>query len=103
MPDLNQIMNELKIPPCIVALPIKRETKFTLFFVIVPPGQKFDWHNHPKMTGISKCIHGHLKISAIDYQHIKSIGDHKFVYPKSHIRTEILKHNEGSNISIIKP
>jgi len=31
---------------------------FTLFFVIVPTGKKFDWHNHPKMLGKTKCMSG---------------------------------------------
>ena len=103
MPDLNQLMHSTKTPHCIVALPIKREKKFTLFFVIVPPGQKFDWHNHPKMTGISKCIHGNLKISAIDYHFLKQTGPRQFVYPKDHIRFQNLKYNEGTNISVIEP
>jgi hypothetical protein len=103
LPELNEIMTKIKTPPCIIALPIKREKKFTLFFVIVPPGQKFDWHNHPKMTGISKCIHGHLKISAIDYHHMNPVGNNQYLYPKNHIRTEILKSREGINISVIEP
>jgi len=58
IPEINEIMEELREPDAIVALPIKMETQFALFFVIVPTGHKFDWHSHPHMHGLSKCIHG---------------------------------------------
>ena len=76
------MLMQIKAPPCIIALPIKREKLFTLFFVIVPEGQKFDWHNHPKMTGLSKCIHGDFKISVIDYHFLKAVGPQQYTYPK---------------------
>ena len=104
MPDLCQILKELKSPNCIVALPIKREKKFTLLFMIVPEGQKFDWHNHPQMTGISKCVHGTFKISTIDYPHLQKINPFQYIYPKEFVRLEILSNKEGATtVSIIKP
>jgi hypothetical protein len=86
MPDLNELMESLINPNCIIALPIKREKRFTLFFVIVPGGQKFDWHSHPKMTGLSKCVFGNFKISTIDYPHLQKINQQQYVYPKQFIR-----------------
>jgi hypothetical protein len=58
MPDLSEIMADLPDPNSIIALPIKMEPMYSLFFVLVPIGQKFDWHSHSKMVGVSKCLHG---------------------------------------------
>jgi hypothetical protein len=49
------------------------QPKYTLFFVIVPNGQRFDWHSHPKMTGVTKCIHGSLSISKIEVKELQTI------------------------------
>jgi hypothetical protein len=59
-------MSDMIEPETIIALPIVIEKLFTLFFVIVPTGKKFDWHNHPKMLGKTKCMSGKLKISSLD-------------------------------------
>jgi hypothetical protein len=64
--ELTEVLDEIKTPETIVAFPIRCADKFTLFFVIVPAERKFDWHSHPKMSGITKCFHGKLRISAID-------------------------------------
>jgi len=71
--------------------------------VIVPEGQKFDWHNHPKMTGLSKCIHGGFKISVIDYHFLQSVGPQQYTYPKEHVRVENLSITTGPTVSIIEP
>jgi hypothetical protein len=103
IPEINQIMNDIQSPHCIVALPIKREPKFTLFYVIVPQGQRFDWHSHPKMSGISKCIHGHLQLSIIDYRDLKRVSQNQYIYPKNQVIVEDLKANEARNVSTIQP
>lgn len=96
-------MNDIQSPHCIVALPIKREPKFTLFYVIVPKGQKFDWHSHPKMSGISKCIHGHLQLSIIDYRDLNRVSQNLYMYPKTHVKVEDLIATSLRSVSTIQP
>lgn len=103
LPELNNIMDQLREPSAIIALPIKIEPKFTLFFVLVPTGLKFDWHSHPKMTGISKCIHGDIDITTLDYHLLQQAGLNIRAYPKQHLRYERLKHNSPNTISTIEP
>jgi len=79
------------------------EPKFTLFFVLVPPGQKFDWHSHPKMTGVSKCIHGHLEISTLSLFDLHRYKDNTYVYPKNKVRVESLYWNSTTTVSTIEP
>lgn len=79
-------MDQLREPNAIIALPIKIESKFTLFFVLVPNGHKFDWHSHPKMTGISKCIHGDIDITTLDFHMLQCVGPNLHVYPKQSLR-----------------
>lgn len=86
IPELNDALFQLREPNSIIALPIKMEPKFTLFFVLVPRGQKFDWHSHPKMTGVSKCIHGLIDISTIDFHSLKQISPSDYAYPKEKLR-----------------
>jgi len=71
--------------------------------VIVPKGQKFDWHSHPKMSGISKCIHGHLSISIVDYRFLNKMTHNQFTYPRNQMRVEDLKANGERNVSTIQP
>jgi hypothetical protein len=96
-------MQLLKEPRSIVALPIKMEPKFTLFFVLVPNGKKFDWHSHPKMTGISKCIYGHLNISTMDIHCLEQKSNIDFIYPKSRVRFEDLYWNSATTVTTIQP
>jgi hypothetical protein len=103
LPELNAIMDQLREPNAIIALPIKMEPKFTLFFVLVPNGLKFDWHSHPKMTGISKCIHGEIDITTLDSHLLQNAGLNLHAYPKDHLRYEKLKHNTSATISTIEP
>lgn len=103
MPELNHVMDQLREPTAIIALPIKIEPKFTLFFVLVPNGLKFDWHSHPKMTGISKCIHGEIDITTLDYHLLQNTGLNISAYPKDRLRYEKLKHNSNVTISTIEP
>jgi hypothetical protein len=79
------------------------EKNFTLFFVIVPNGLRFNWHSHPKMVGITKCIHGHLVISAIDLHLLQPISPIEFFYQREHIRIEDIKYNNESSVSTIYP
>ena len=71
--------------------------------MIVPGGQKFDWHNHPKMTGLSKCIHGRFKISSIDYHFLRRVEARKFEYPMEQMRVEELDAEKGPTVSVIEP
>lgn len=103
MPDLNEVMERLREPDAIIALPIKMEPKFTLFFVLVPNGQKFDWHSHPKMTGISKCIHGHLDITTLDFHQLQHNAPNLYAYPREQLRLERLVYNSSNTISTIEP
>lgn len=103
MPDLNEVMERLREPDAIIALPIKMEPKFTLFFVLVPNGQKFDWHSHPKMTGISKCIHGHLDITTLDFHQLHNTAPNLYAYPREQLRLERLVYNSSNTISTIEP
>jgi hypothetical protein len=79
-------LSQLREPNAIIALPVKMEAKFTLFFVLVPNGLKFDWHSHPKMTGISKCIHGELDITTLDIHQMQSNSTNLQSYPKANLR-----------------
>jgi hypothetical protein len=63
---LEEIMDTILEPETIIALPITIEKNFTLFFVIIPEGHKFDWHDHPDMIGKTKCLYGNLTITSID-------------------------------------
>jgi hypothetical protein len=96
-------MELLTEPQHIIALPIKIEPKFTLFFVLVPSGKKFDWHSHPKMTGVSKCIYGHLDISTMDFHGLDQRSHNIFIYPKNRIRFESLYWNSATTVSTIQP
>lgn len=75
---------------------------FTLFFVIVPKDQEFNWHDHPKMTGFTKCVHGKLKITAINRSDLKQKGD-IFYYPVEKLRIEVLESKSDINLSAIYP
>lgn len=77
------------------------EAKYTLFFVVVPTGHKFDWHSHPKMAGVSKCIHGSLHISTIDIQSFIPYQQNSYIYPKNRLRSEIVKADQEKTVSTI--
>lgn len=61
------------------------EKYFTLFFVIVPQDQQFNWHDHPKMTGFTKCVHGKLKITAMDKNKLQQKDD-LYYFPTESLR-----------------
>jgi hypothetical protein len=58
IPELQDLMDSIRLPTSIVALPLSEGTNYSLFFAIVPHHHKFDWHSHPEMFGVSKCLHG---------------------------------------------
>ena len=87
-------MDSITPPQMIVAFPIRCTDQFTLFFVIVPPQRKFDWHSHPKMGGISKCFHGELRISAIEAGLLVPQGDDSYHHPKDKMRTQLIKSTD---------
>ena len=47
IPQLQDLMNSIKIPQSIVALPLSEGSNYILFFAIVPENHKLDWHSHP--------------------------------------------------------
>jgi len=55
------------------------------------------------MTGISKCIHGEIDITTLDYHLLQNTGFNIYTYPKERLRYEKLKHNTNSTISTIEP
>ena len=69
--EIEEHMDGMNNPETIIALPLSIEKYFTLFFVIVPKDQEFNWHDHPKMTGFTKCVHGKLKITSMDKKYLK--------------------------------
>jgi quercetin dioxygenase-like cupin family protein len=69
--EIEELLDGISNPETIIALPLSIEKYFTLFFVIVPQEQEFNWHDHPKMTGFTKCVHGKLKITAMDKNYLK--------------------------------
>jgi hypothetical protein len=71
--------------------------------VVVPAGQKFDWHSHPNMVGVSKCLHGQLRISAIDVPSLKSCPHNIHVCPINRVRYENIKGSDIDKISTIVP
>lgn len=71
--------------------------------MLVPSGKKFDWHSHPKMTGISKCVYGHLNISTMDIHCLERKNQNNFIYPKSRIRFESLHWNSTTTVTTIQP
>lgn len=93
----------MKIPHAIVAFPIQIVPNFTLFFVVVPGGKKFDWHSHPRMGGVSKCFHGHLDISTIDINQMQPFSFNTCLYPKNKIRFQSLKAECEETVAIIDP
>ncbi len=82
-------MDTLLQPETIIALPITIEKNFTLFFVIIPTGHKFDWHDHPNMIGKTKCLYGNLTISSINKDSLIKEDDY-FTYPISDMKKQVL-------------
>jgi hypothetical protein len=103
IPAINALLAEIKVPHAIVAFPIHKTAQYTLFFVIVPPNKKFDWHSHPQMGGISKCFHGNLKISTLDIHLLQPYSYNTFLYPKNQLRLQNIKSADIETISIIEP
>jgi hypothetical protein len=101
IPIINAILADLKVPHAIVAFPIHKTEHYTLFFVIVPPNKKFDWHSHPKMGGISKCFHGRLRISTIDLHQLQPYSYNTFLHPKNKMRLQDIKSEDKETVSII--
>lgn len=69
----------------------------------MPPNKKFDWHSHPKMAGISKCFHGHLKISTLDLQQLQPYTYNTHLYPKNRMRFQSIKYSDEQTVAIIEP
>lgn len=103
IPSLNAILPDLRVPHSIVAFPIHKTDQYTLFFVIVPPNKNFDWHSHPKIGGISKCIHGRLRISTIDVHLMQVYTYNTFLHPKNKMIVQDIIWTDTDNISKIEP
>jgi quercetin dioxygenase-like cupin family protein len=101
MPELTHLLDSLRQPDSIIALPIKVDPKFTLFFVVVPAGGSFGWHSHPRMNGLSKCLHGELVVSTLDLHHLQPEGG-RLLYPKNQLRKEHIR-GWGNSVSTIEP
>lgn len=103
IPTINTIISQIKVPHSIVAFPIHKTDQYTLFFVIVPPNKKFDWHSHPNMGGISKCIHGRLRISTLDIHLLQAYTYNTLLHPKNKMIVQDIKSTDNENISTIEP
>lgn len=68
----------------------------------MPQYQEFNWHDHPKMTGFTKCVHGKLKITAMDKKFLKQSGD-LYYFPLESLRIETLESKSNKNLSAIYP
>jgi hypothetical protein len=55
------------------------------------------------MSGISKCIHGHLAISIIDYRFLNKVSQNQYIYPRDQMKVEDLIANTARNVSTIQP
>ena len=60
MEEVEQIMDDIKCPDTIVALPLSLGKNHSVYFILLPPSKMFNWHSHPRMVGLSKCVYGHL-------------------------------------------
>lgn len=101
-PQLQDLMDTLLDPETIIALPITIEKFFTLFFVIIPKGHKFDWHDHPEMLGKTKCLYGNLTITSIDRGLLVQDGEN-LIYEVKDIKVEKLSHDRDQSLSTILP
>jgi len=54
-------------------IPISESKDFSIGIFIIRNGQKIPLHDHPRMHGIIKCLHGQLKISSFTRQADPSI------------------------------
>ena len=66
IPNLNDLTKKLPELDQIMALSVIREKHFSLLFVLVPKGMQFNWHDHPKMVGNTRCLMGNIKITSLD-------------------------------------
>ncbi len=85
-------MDTLLQPETIIALPITIDKYFTLFFVILPGGTEFQWHDHPEMLGKTKCLYGRMTVTSIDRDLLKEDGEF-FTYSVEDIKIQKLGPN----------
>jgi hypothetical protein len=90
----------MRFPECMVALPLARSTNFSIFLVLVPENEKFDWHSHPRMVGLSKCLFGELEVTVLNKKRLTQTKKHHFSYPKTDIRQVILNPNGVSTAAV---
>ena len=60
----------------------------------MPENHCFDWHDHPKMVGLSKCLYGELEVTAINPAYFKTTKHGDLRYPleklkKTYLRADI--------------
>ena len=61
----------------------------------------FNWHSHPKMVGMTKCLHGELQVDTMNKKLLKP-QENMLSYPKEHLTTCVLKPN-SRQIAEIEP
>jgi len=73
-----------------LALSVLREPNYSELLVILPAKAVFDWHDHPKMLGFTKCLMGKIKIEAIEVTLLRRKSETSYFYPKNKVKTEII-------------
>ena len=68
----------------------------------MPENHRFDWHDHPKMVGMSKCLYGELEATALNATFLKSEENDLLSYPLEKLRKTYLRP-DTSQIASVDP